>query len=56
MKALTSIIAVASGKGGVGKSTTSVYPVTPALTAEGKRVGLLDADMYGPNQPTMLAA
>ena len=53
MPNVKNIVAVASGKGGVGKSTVAAN-LALALAAEGAQVGVLDADIYGPSQPTML--
>ena len=53
MPGVGNMIAVASGKGGVGKSTVAAN-LALALAAEGARVGMLDADIYGPSQPRML--
>lgn len=53
LKGVKNVIAVASGKGGVGKSTTTVN-LALAMAKEGARVGILDADIYGPSQGMML--
>ena len=55
LKNVRNIVAVASGKGGVGKSTVAAN-LALALSAEGAKVGVLDADIYGPSQPRMLGA
>ena len=55
LKNVKNVIAVASGKGGVGKSTVAAN-LALALSAEGATVGMLDADIYGPSQPRMLGA
>ena len=52
---LRTLIAIGSGKGGVGKSTVSAN-LAIALARMGKKVGLIDADVYGPSQPTLLGS
>lgn len=53
LKGVRHVVAVASGKGGVGKSTTAVN-LAVAMAVQGLKVGLLDADVYGPSQPRMM--
>src|ERR1051326_8265003 len=53
MPSIKHVVAVASGKGGVGKSTVAAN-LALALQMHGRRVGLLDADIYGPSVPTMM--
>src|SRR4030095_11019946 len=53
LKGVKNIVAVGSGKGGVGKSTVAVN-IAASLAAEGAKVGLLDGDIYGPTTPIML--
>src|SRR5688500_9707146 len=55
IEGVRNIVAVSSGKGGVGKSTVAVN-LAVSLAVDGARVGLMDADVYGPNVPIMLSA